>query len=399
MFAALPILISFILYSFGVGNIEGKGLLGLVDFGASVHDSDGRFYLVEGIIALILTFGTCLAILSTWIDSRSNAKKMRIGARSSTFSQTRTFLKSHGIPYILSLPAIIGMMFIVLVPIISTVIIAFTNYGKGNDPGRPGQIIQWVGFENFKSIFGGEYFPSFKYVMGWTFTWVIFTTVSVIAVGSLFALLVNHDRLKGKRIFRLIFLLPWAVPSFIMVMVFAILLSSADFNRFTQRWIGVSGWTSEQTQARIVLIMLQTWLGHSYMFLLITGVLQGISKDLYDSSTIDGASRWKQLMRITIPLILAQVAPLLVGQFVFNFGNFGIIYLFGANAQALNPADNKPYPGQPGITDILISFVFKIATHPDRYTYGIAASFIIVSSFVVVGISANGFRRMNAFKN
>ncbi|MBY7703457.1 hypothetical protein JIY74_24515 [Vibrio harveyi] len=65
MFAALPVLMSFILYSFGVGNVEGKGLLGLVDFGASVHDSDGRFYLVEGIISLILTFGTCLAILST----------------------------------------------------------------------------------------------------------------------------------------------------------------------------------------------------------------------------------------------------------------------------------------------------------------------------------------------
>ncbi|CBV67161.1 Maltosaccharide ABC superfamily ATP binding cassette transporter, permease protein [Mycoplasma leachii 99/014/6] len=398
MFLTLPLFAIFGAYAFGIGNVGGNGLLGLIDFGADNPDGDGRFYLIEGIISLIIAFWICISIFSTWMDSKNNAKKMRIGSRASTFSQTRKFLKSHGIPYILSIPAIIGIMFIVLVPIISTILIAFTNYGKGNDPGRPGQIIKWVGFDNFKSIFGGEYFPSFLYVIGWTFAWVIATTISVIVVGSLFALLVNNERLKGKRIFRLIYILPWAVPAFIMIMVFAILLSSIEFNNFTYKWIGVSGWTSQQTQARIVLILLQTWLGHSYMFLLITGVLQGISKDLYYSSTIDGASKWKQLTRITLPLILTQVAPLLVGQFVFNFGNFGIIYLFGANPQALN-AKGEPYPGQPGITDILISFVFKLSTHPDRYTYGIAASFIIVSSFIVVGTSANGFRKMKAFKN
>ncbi|WP_434329657.1 ABC transporter permease subunit [Mycoplasma capricolum subsp. capricolum] len=399
LFASIPLLLGFSLYSWGIGNVGGNGILGLVNFGADQgFDADGRFFLVEGVLSIVLIFLTIIAIFAIWSDSINNAKKMRIGSRPNRFSQTRTFLKSHGIPYILSLPAIIGILLIVVVPIICTIIIAFTNYGKGQDPGNPGQFIEWIGIQNFKDIFGGLYFVSFKYVMTWTFVWVISTTISVIFVGSIFALLVNHDRLKGKSIFRLIFILPWAVPAFIMIMVFAILLSGTEFNTFTKKWIGVDGWTSKQTQARVVLILLQTWLGHSYMFLLITGVLQGISKDLYDSSTIDGASKWKQLLKITIPLILVQVAPLLVGQFVFNFGNFGIIYLFGANQKVLQPGGGF-YPGEPGITDILISFVFKISSHPLNYRHGIAASFILFSSAIVIAVSASGFRKMTAFKN
>ncbi|WP_222563347.1 ABC transporter permease subunit [Spiroplasma clarkii] len=398
MMLLIPIVLLFIMYGFGIGNIEGTGILGLIDFGASDPNGDGRFYLIEGIIAIILIAVSVIIMIGSVIDAKLVAKQQYIGARARNWSQTNEFLKSQGTPYLLSFPAIIGILFIVLVPIIATIIIAFTNYGKGNDPARPGQVIEWVGFDNFAAIFGGRYSSSFGYVMLWTVMWVMFASVGAIVAGTLAALMVNNDRLKGKGFFRLFLILPWAVPAFIMIMMFSLLLANESFNEFTQKFFGVRGWTNQQTQARVALIFIQTWLGQSYMFLLITGILQGVSKDIYDASSIDGASRFKQTVKLTLPIVFGQIAPLILGQFTFNFGNFGIISLYGANGTALGP-DGLPYPGEPGITDILISFVYKLSTSQTAYTYGIAASFVIVSSFVVVSISAVGFKNMKAFKN
>ncbi|WP_027063246.1 carbohydrate ABC transporter permease [Mesoplasma seiffertii] len=399
MFLTIPIIALFVSYGFGIGNVGGNGILGLIDFGASNPNvNDGRFFMIEGIIGLILIVISSLIITLSIVDAKNVSKQMHIGARPNTWRQTRAFLKSQGTPYILSLPAMIGIIFVILVPIIATLLIAFTNYGKGFDPARPGQYISWVGVDNFKAIFGGKYTTSFKYVMLWTFIWVIFATGGSVAAGTIAALLVNNDRLKGKSFFRLFLILPWAVPAFIMIMMFSLLFANESFNEFTKKIFGVDGWTRQETQVRVALIFIQAWLGQSYLFLLITGVIQGIPKDLYDSAMIDGANKRRQLIKITIPIVITQIAPLLVGQFTFNFGNFGIFSLYGANGVALN-SEGFPYPGNPGITDILISFVYKLSTQQQSYTYGLASAFVIVSSAFVVGVSAIGFKNMKAFKN
>ncbi|KKW61762.1 carbohydrate ABC transporter permease [Mycoplasma capricolum] len=400
MLLLIPLIILFISYGFGIGNIEGNGILGLIHFGSDlIPVGDSRFFMIEGIIGILLVLIAFFITFMSWFDAKNVAKSMQIGSRASTFSQTRKFLKSQGTPYIMSLPAIIAILFVVLVPIIATIMIAFTNFGLDHDPAQnASQTFQWVGFRNFILIFGGEYFSSFKFVMGWTIVWVIFATVGSLVVGFIAAILINNERLKGKWFFRLVLMLPWAVPAFIMIMIFALILGNDGFNSITKKILGVDGWTREITQARTAIILIQIWLGQSYIFLLITGVLQGISKDLYDSSMMDGANKFKQLIKITIPLVISQIAPLLVGQFVFNFGNFGIIALFGVNGPYVDPSINDTLPGNPGITDILISFVFRLANSNPKQ-YGIAASFVIVSSIIVIGISAASFKNMKAFKN
>ena len=80
--------------------------------------------------------------------------------------------------------------------------------------------------------------------------------------------------------------------------------------------------------SRVAIIMIQGWLGSAYVFVLSTGVLQGIPSDLYEAAQIDGATAWQKLRRITLPLVLFQTAPLLVGQYTFNFNNFSIISYF-----------------------------------------------------------------------
>ncbi|QVK09167.1 carbohydrate ABC transporter permease [Mycoplasma mycoides] len=400
MLLLIPLITIFISYGFGIGNIEGNGILGLIHFGSDLTPvGDSRFFMIEGIIGMLLVLIAFFIVFMSWFDAKNVAKTMQIGSRASTFSQTRKFLKSQGTPYIMSLPAIIAIIFVVLVPIIATIMIAFTNFGLDHDPAQNArQAFQWVGFRNFQRIFGGEYLSSFKFVMGWTVVWVIFATVGSLVVGFIAAVLINNDRLKGKWFFRLVLMLPWAVPAFIMIMIFALILGNDGFNNITKKIIGVDGWTREIIQARTAIILIQIWLGQSYIFLLITGVLQGISKDLYDSSMMDGASKFKQLIKITIPLVISQIAPLLVGQFVFNFGNFGIIALFGVNGPYVDPSIKDTLPGNPGITDILISFVFRLANSSPKQ-YGIAASFVIVSSIIVLSISAASFKNMKAFKN
>ncbi|QEH62273.1 arabinogalactan oligomer/maltooligosaccharide transport system permease protein [Spiroplasma chinense] len=398
MMLLLPIVIWFMLYGFGFANVEGPGILGLIDFGKSDPSSDGRFYLIEGVLAIIFITIAFLIVLGCMLDALFVSRTRNIGIRERKWSQTTEFLRTQGTPYILSFPAIIAIIFVILLPIITTIVIAFTNYGRGNDPARPGQYIEWVGFDNFRDIFGGKYSSSFKYVILWTVLWVLFAAFGAIISGTLGALLVNNDRVKFKGFFRLFFILPWAVPAFIMIMMFSLLFGSENFNALTKKLIGVDGWTNQQTQARVALIFINTWLGQSYIFLLITGIMQGISKDIYEASSIDGANRFKQTFKITIPMVFSQIAPLMLGQFTGAFSNFGLISLYGANGVALAP-DGLPYPGEPGITDILISFVYKLSTTDTMYRYGLAASFIIVSSFFVVGISAFGFKNMKVFKN
>ena len=109
-------------------------------------------------------------------------------------------------------------------------------------------------------------------------------------------------------------------------------------------------------QTRTALILLQGWLGHSYIFLLTTGVLQAIPKDLYEAASIDGATGWQATAKITIPLVLFQIAPMLINQYTFNFNNFSIIYLFNGGG----PFNPQVYGNLAGSSDILISYIYNL---------------------------------------
>ena len=107
---------------------------------------------------------------------------------------------------------------------------------------------------------------------------------------------------------------------------------------------------------RIALIMIQGWLGSAYVFILSTGVLQAVPNDLYEAAYIDGASSWKKLTRITLPIVLFQTMPLLIGQYTFNFNNFTIIYLFNGGGPNLI----EKYGIYAGSTDILLSYIYIV---------------------------------------
>ncbi|MCB0916868.1 MAG: ABC transporter permease subunit, partial [Actinobacteria bacterium] len=153
------------------------------------------------------------------------------------------------------------------------------------------------------------------------------------------------------------------------------------------RMLGVSiPWLDGQWMPYVSILLVNTWLGYPYMFLICTGALQSIPGDLNEAAIVDGASGVARFRRVTFPLLLIAVAPLLVASFAFNFNNFNLIYLL---------TEGKPsvLGSNAGRTDILISFTYKLAFGGGRGAdYGYAATISFIIFMIVAGISAFSFR-------
>ena len=255
---------------------------------------------------------------------------------------------------------------------------------------------QWIGIHNYVTIARGEGIAgqAFWSIFGWTVIWTLAASTLAIVLGFVFALLVNNERVRAKKFFRTVYLLPWAIPAFITIMFFSIMTSRggvlADFfSNILGRTLDIKNNT---VQTRLALILIQGWLGHSYIFLLTTGVLQAIPKDLYEAASIDGANGLKQTFKITIPLVLFQIAPMLINQYTFNFNNFSIIYLYNQGG----PFNPEVYGNLAGSSDILISYIYKLTMESQYQAIGAAITVFI--SLILIIISYLGYRRSSAFK-
>ncbi|MCD8668384.1 ABC transporter permease subunit, partial [Klebsiella pneumoniae] len=213
-------------------------------------------------------------------------------------------------------------------------------------------------------------------------------------VGVLLAILVNQKDLRFKPLIRTIFILPWAVPGFVTILVFAGMFNDSFgvINNAILSFFGISpkAWLTDPFWTKTALIMMQTWLGFPFVFAMTTGVLQAIPDDLYEAATMDGASAFTRLRTITLPLVLYAIAPIIITQYTFNFNNFNIIYLFNNGGPAVAGSNA-------GGTDILVSWIYKLTMSSSQYA--IAATITILLSIFVVGLALWQFRATKSFKN
>ncbi len=379
-------------YAIGFGNYQGQGLLvffTLAEGGPRIHKSN--IYMIEGILALIFIIFAMFIIILAFKDSLNVEKEEMRGIRRKSWYETKNAIFDKGFPYLISLPSLVVITFIIIVPIATSVLLSFTNMNPEHQAK-----FNWIGFSNYLNIIRGSGLAGsvFWNILGWTLIWTTVATTLSIFVGFTLALIVNNDRMKFKKIFRTIFLLPWAVPAFITIMFFSIMLSREGIlTQLINNLTGLSLDIKNNTlQSRVAIILLQTWLGSSYVFLLSTGVLQSISGDLYEASEIDGASYWQKMKKITLPIVLHQTAPLLIGQYIFNFNNFSLIYLFNGGG----PFNPKVYGNLAGSTDLLISYIYKLTIDNQQQAIGAAISVFISLGLMVVAYI--GFKNSRAFK-
>lgn len=379
-------------YALGYGNYQGEGISGLI----SLAEGGGRLdrsilFMIEGIIALVFSLMAVFLYVAAFKDARKVEKEAMAGIRPNNWFETRKFMRTDGFPYIITAPALLVIIFIVMVPIITAILISFTDMDPQNQ-----NKFHWAGLSNYITIAKGQGIAgkAFWKIFGWTIVWTLAASTLAIVLGFIFALLVNNERVKGKKFFRTIYLLPWAVPAFITIMFFSIMTSRGGVltNVFSSLFNTSLDIKNDTFQTRLALILIQGWLGHSYIFLLTTGVLQAIPKDLYEAASIDGANGLKRTFKITIPLVLFQIAPMLINQYTFNFNNFSIIYLYNQGG----PFNPKVYGNLAGSSDILISYIYKLTMESQYQAIGAAITVFI--SIILIIISYLGYRKSSAFK-
>ncbi|MGO4939343.1 ABC transporter permease subunit [Fundicoccus sp. Sow4_D5] len=368
------------------------GIWGLATLGTEVPRDNSIFLLSEGLVALIITGIAVIFYVLNIRDAYLNGQRLSQGKEVNSIRGTYHAILNEGYPYLLTGPAFFVLLFSVIFPILFTVSLAFTNYDLYHS--APANLADWVGLETFAKIFSVDIWRNtFVNVLGWTVVWTLAASTLQVSVGILLAVIVNQKRMKAKKFIRTIFMLPWAVPGFVTILIFGGLFNDSfgAINNQILASVGIDpiSWLTDPNWTRIALLLIQTWLGFPYIFLVTTGTLQSIPEELYEAAVMDGASAWQQFRRITLPIILYSMTPIIITQYTFNFNNFNIIYLFNGGGPAVLGSNA-------GGTDILVSWIYKLTMQNSQYA--LAAALTILLSIFVIIIALWQFRRSNSFK-
>ncbi len=348
--------------------------------------------MVDGIIAIFIL----IIILGFYYlnikDAYRSAKVIETGKKPLNGLAYIHSLWDKYFPYIMTTPSFLFTVFFILLPIIFTISVAFTNYSSPNHL-PPGKLVDWVGLENFVSLANLKIWNStFLQVGLWTLIFAVITTVVNYFVGLLLALLINSQGVKLKRLWRTIFILPYAIPAFISLLVMRLMFSGPGPVNNALAAIGLSKlpFFTDPMMAKFMVLAINLWVGAPYFMALMAGVLTNIDKSLYEAAEIDGATKIQQFFKITLPMVLFQTMPLLIMTFAYNFNNFGVIYLLTDG----NPVNNKfKYAGD---TDILISWIYKMTKDQNQFHM---ASVITIVLFVFVSlVSLYSFSHTKSFK-
>ena len=393
----LGVTILFLIYFFAIAAPE---LGNLITLGEVPGRDNSLFMLIRGAFHFILVIVYFIFYALNLKDAYTIAKRWNNDYPvSTTFKDMLKGIYANGFPYLLIIPSYIAMTFAIIFPVLVTLLIAFTNYDFQHLP--PTKLLDWVGVTNFTNIWRLSTFRSaFGAVLGWTIIWALAASTVQIVIGIFTAIIANQPFIKGKRIFGVIFLLPWAVPAFITILTFSNMFNDS-IGAINTQVIPLLGkvlpflnghlipWKTDPTWTKIALIMMQGWLGFPYIYVLTLGILQSIPNDLYEAAYIDGANAWQKFRNITFPMILAVAAPTLISQYTFNFNNFSIMYLF-------NDGGPGTVGGGAGSTDILISWIYRLTTGAAPQ-YSMAAAVTLIISLIVISISMVAFKKLHAF--
>lgn len=379
------------------GGFFTRGIWGLVTLGEVPGAKGGdhsMMLLINGVIALFVL--VIFALIYCWNINDAQKSGRRIDQTGTYMTSAASFkaIYKSGFEYIILSPVIVAVVFVVLMPIVFSFLTAFTNYNRDHLP--PGNLISWVGFDNFKKLFDVPIWSStFFSILGWTVIWAICTTFSTYFIGMFQAMILNHRLVKCKKLFRTILILPWAVPQMISLLVFKSLLNSqfGPINQLLLDWGIISTripFLNDPFVAKVTVIMVNLWLGFPMFMIMMLGVFANIDKSLYEAASVDGASKFVTFRAITMPLILRATAPLLVMNLAGNFNGFGAIY-FLTEGGPVNPAYQFA-----GDTDILISWIYKLTLN--QQTYNMAAVMSILIFILVGAVSFWNLRRSASFK-
>lgn len=383
----------------GAEDIAGFFTLGTVkaDPWLGTEGDDSVIMLLKGILAFIVIIVFIFVHFSNIRDIKECDQKIRAGRELMNFKTSMSaFLDKKFYIIALALP-VAGVLIFNVLPIVFMILISFTNYGGEI---VPPELVDWIGFGNFIKIFSlSEIKETFIKILGWNLVWALLSTFINYFGGLGLALLLNKKCVKGKTFWRAFPILAYAVPGFITLLAFKFMFSYGGPINY---YITLSGGNAvgfldidAGIKAKIIGLFVNAWTSIPTSMLLATGILSNMNTELYEAASIDGASKWKQFIRITLPFVIFSTTPVLITSFVNNFNNFGVFYFLRGGLYM----DDYFLASD---TDLLINWLYNLSIDNTYYGIGAAVSliiFIITSVFsLVVYVRSAAFKKEDTFR-
>lgn len=358
-----------------------------------IQGDNSLLMLLYGVATIFLT----IAFILAWRASLKSAYKAQYltetGKRPLTFAEDVKNLFDKDLhKTLLTLPTL-GVVIFTILPLVFMISMAFTNYSKVD---AHLTIFNWVGFKNFIKVlnFKDSIGSQFWSVLGWTMIWAVLATFSNYILGMMLAMVINRKGTKAKGFWRFCFVLSAAVPQFVSLLLMRTIFNDHGIiNTLLLEWGVIDQfipfWTTTTT-ARVLVVLINVWIGIPFTMLQVTGILQNIPVELYESAKVDGAGPARIFFKITLPYMLFVTAPYLITTFTGNVNNFNVIYLLSGGAPT-------PVGSTAGKTDLLVTWLYKLTI--DNQYFNLGAVIGIMTFVVLAVISLAAYHRTGSYKN
>lgn len=400
-FLYLAVLIAAILYFIltGVSDMIGFFTLGTVeaDPWLGTQGDDSVIMLWRGLFSFMVMIAVVLGYRSNVKDIVECDKKVHMGKELPAFGKAVSiFLDRKFYIVALALP-VAGVLVFQVIPIVFMILIAFTNYGGDIVPPK---LVDWIGIGNFTKILAlSDIKNTFFKILGWNLIWAFASTFLNYFGGLGLALLLNKECVKGKKFWRAFPILAYAVPGFITLLAFKFMFSyGGPINYYiTSAGGSAVGFLDIDAgiKAKLIGLFVNAWISIPTSMLLATGILSNMNTDLYEAASIDGATKWKQFIKITLPFVIFSTTPVLITSFIGNFNNFGVFYFLrgGLYMDGYFLASD---------TDLLINWLYNLSIDNNYYGIGAAVSLIIfiITSVIslTVYVRSSAYRKEDTFR-
>ena len=292
--------------------------------------------------------------------------------------QHRAAIRAWWFAYLYVVPAALAMGVLVVVPFLVGATVSLFAHHNGE--------FTFVGLANFFSIVLARDWAltsplSFYFTLVITVLWTVLNVLLHVSIGLALAMLLREPWLQLRAVYRVVLILPWAVPNYITALLWKGMFHKQNgaINLILAS-VGLEpvSWFSQFSTAFAANLITNTWLGFPFMMVVTLGALQSIPRELEQAAAVDGATGWQRFWLITLPQLRPALLPAVILGSVWTFNMFNIIYLVSG--------------GEPdGATDILISEAYRWAfTRGHRYGY--ASAYAVLVFFVLLGYSRLGNR-------
>ena len=368
-------------------------------------DELGIYTYVQGdnsqqiLLFAVATIAIIIAFVIAWQASvRSGYMGLavkRSGKKAPSMATDIKALFDENIHKLLVTPPFLMIAIFTMIPLVYMMLMAFTNYSSVNDHLI---LFDWVGLDNFKALFdsGSAIGKQFGSVLLWTLIWAFFATFLNFFLGTFMAIIINRKTTRFKSLWRSILSLTIAVPQFVSLMIIRNMFKDNGAVNILFQNLGILGqgevypWMTDATWARILVIVINLWVGIPYTVMQVTGILQNIPEDQYEAARIDGATVVQQFRYVTLPYMIFVLTPYIITQFTGNINNFNIIYLLTGGGPT--------YIGDSaGQTDLLVTWLYKLSI--DKQQYNMGAVIGIFTFIVLAAVALITYRNSGSYKD